>query len=35
MGRSAPGRLARALDLAEKNGLQLQTLKKISEASLV
>ena len=35
MGRSAPGRLARALDLAEKNGLNLETLKKISEASLV
>jgi ketopantoate reductase len=35
MGRSAPGRLARALDLAEQNGLQLQTLKTISEASLV
>jgi len=33
MGRSAPGRLARALDLADKNGLQLETLKKISAAS--
>lgn len=32
MGRSAPGRLARALDLAEKNGLNLETLKKISAA---
>ena len=34
MGRSAPGRLARALDLAEKKGLNLETLKKISAASL-
>ncbi|MDH5389094.1 MAG: hypothetical protein OEY06_11685 [Gammaproteobacteria bacterium] len=34
MGRSAPGRLARALDLAERNGLNLETLKKISAASL-
>lgn len=34
MGRSAPGRLARALELAEKNGLNLEALKKISEASL-
>ena len=34
MGRSAPGRLARALELAEKNGLNLETLKKISAASL-
>ena len=33
MGRSAPGRLARALDLAEKNGLNLEILKKISAAS--
>ncbi|MCK5002509.1 MAG: hypothetical protein KAS57_05765 [Gammaproteobacteria bacterium] len=33
MGRSAPGRLARALDLAEKKGLNLKTLKKISAAS--
>ena len=33
MGRSAPGRLARALDLAEKNGLDLPTLKSISAAS--
>ena len=33
MGRSAPGRLARALDLAEKNDLNLPTLKKISAAS--
>jgi len=33
MGRSAPARLARALELAEKNGLQLETLKKISVAS--
>lgn len=34
MGRSAPGRLARALQLAEKNGLNLETLKKISATSL-
>lgn len=34
MGRSAPGRLARALDLAEKNDLNLPTLKKISAASI-
>ena len=34
MGRSAPGRLARALDLAEKNGLNLEMLKKISAASI-
>ncbi|MCK4705924.1 MAG: hypothetical protein KAT90_10605 [Gammaproteobacteria bacterium] len=34
MGRSAPGRLARALELAEKNGLNLETLKKIGAASL-
>jgi len=33
MGRSALSRLARALDLAEKNGLQLEMLKKISAAS--
>lgn len=33
MGRSAPARLARALDLAEKNGLDLAALKKISMAS--
>ena len=33
MGRSAPGRLARALDLAEKNGLNLEILKQISAAS--
>ena len=30
MGRSAPARLARALDLAEKNGLDLPTLKSIA-----
>ena len=30
MGRSAPARLARALELAEKNGVQLTTLKEIS-----
>ena len=30
MGRSAPGRLARALELAETNGLNLVTLKQIS-----
>lgn len=30
MGRSAPARLERALDLAEKNQLDLQTLKSIS-----
>ena len=34
MGRSAPGRLARALELAVKNGLNLETLKKISATSL-
>ena len=33
MGRSAPGRLARALVLAEKNGLQLETLQRISGES--
>ena len=33
MGRSAPGRLARALDLAENNGLNLEMMKKISAAS--
>ena len=33
MGRSAPGRLARALDLAEKNDLNFPTLKSISAAS--
>jgi len=33
MGRSAPGRLARALDLAAKNGLQLPTLARISAMS--
>lgn len=33
MGRSAPARLARALDLAEKNDLQLEMLKKISAAA--
>ncbi len=33
MGRSAPARLARALQLAEKNGVQLVTLKEISTAS--
>ncbi|MDH5611699.1 MAG: hypothetical protein OEY66_04480 [Gammaproteobacteria bacterium] len=33
MGRSAPGRLARALDLAEKNGLNLATLKNIGALS--
>ena len=33
MGRSAPARLARALDLAEKNGLNLEMLKKISMTS--
>jgi ketopantoate reductase len=33
MGRSAPGRLARALDLAGKHGLNLDTLKKISATS--
>lgn len=33
MGRSAPARLARALDLAEKNGLDLEMLKKISAES--
>ena len=35
MGRSAAGRLARALELADKNGLNLETLKKISEESQV
>lgn len=33
MGRSAPSRLARALQLAEKNGVQPSTLKEISAAS--
>lgn len=33
MGRSAPGRLARALELAEKNNLDLTMLKLISEES--
>ncbi|MCW8831126.1 MAG: hypothetical protein OQK32_06340 [Gammaproteobacteria bacterium] len=33
MGRSAPARLARALDLAEENGLNLEMLKKISAES--
>lgn len=31
MGRSAPARLARALDLAEQNGLELPVLKSIAE----
>ena len=33
MGRSAPGRLTRALDLAGKNGLDLEVMKKISAAT--
>ncbi len=34
MGRSAPARLARALELAEKNSVQLEMLKEISAAGI-